>query len=76
MKKKSFLKPLINGSQFISKSLCGGIGSVWGLLFAVLILGTINNDLTLMNVSSSWHEVAKGTVLIIAVGFDQWRMRA
>ena len=56
-------------------SLYGGIGSVWGL-FAVLILGTINNGLTLMNVSSSWQEVAKGTVLILAVGLDQWRMRA
>ena len=30
-------------------SLYGGIGSVWGTLFAVLILGTINNGLTLMN---------------------------
>ena len=56
-------------------SLYGGIGSVWGTLFAVLILGTINNGLTLMNVSSSWQEVAKGTVLILAVGLDQWRMR-
>ena len=57
-------------------SLYGGIGSVWGTLFAVLILGTINNGLTLMNVSSMWQEVAKGTVLILAVGLDQWRMRA
>ena len=57
-------------------SLYGGIGSVWWTLFAVLILGTINNGLTLMNVSSSWQEVAKGTVLILAVGLDQWRMRA
>ena len=57
-------------------SLYGGIGSVWGTLFAVLILGTINNGLTLMNVYSSWQEVAKGTVLILAVGLDQWRMRA
>ena len=44
--------------------------------FLLLILGTINNGLTLMNVSSSWQEVAKGTVLILAVGLDQWRMRA
>ena len=57
-------------------SLYGGIGSVWGTLFAVLILGTINNGLTLMNVSSSWQEVAKWSVLILAVGLDQWRMRA
>jgi predicted ABC-type sugar transport system permease subunit len=35
-----------------------------------------NNSLTLMNVSSSWQAVAKETVIILAVGLDQWRMRA
>ena len=31
-------------------SLFGGRGSVWGTLLAVLILGTLNNGLTLLNV--------------------------
>jgi len=57
-------------------SLYGGRGSVWGTVFAVLILGTLNNGLTLMNVSSFWQEITRGTVLILAVAFDQIRTRA
>lgn len=57
-------------------SLYGGRGSVWGTVFAVLILGTLNNGLTLMNVSSFWQEITRGSVLILAVAFDQIRTRA
>lgn len=56
-------------------SLQGGRGSVWGTLVAVLILGTLNNGLTLMNVSSFWQDVTRGIVLILAVGFDGVRQR-
>lgn len=57
-------------------SLFGGRGSVWGTLLAVLILGTLNNGLTLLNVSSFWQEVTRGIVLIAAVAVDQLRIRA
>jgi ribose transport system permease protein len=56
-------------------SLFGGRGSVWGTLLAVLILGTLNNGLTLVNVSSFWQEVTRGSVLLLAVGLDQVRVR-
>ncbi len=55
-------------------SLAGGRGSVWGTLLAVLILGTLNNGLTLNNVSSFWQDVTRGVVLILAVGVDQLRI--
>lgn len=57
-------------------SLFGGRGSVWGTLLAVLILGTLNNGLTLLNVSSFWQDVTKGAVLLLAVGLDQLRIRS
>jgi ribose/xylose/arabinose/galactoside ABC-type transport system permease subunit len=57
-------------------SLYGGRGSVWGTVLAVLILGTLNNGLTLLDVSSFCKEITRGVVLISAVAFDQIRTRA
>lgn len=54
-------------------SLTGGRGTVTGTLVGVLILGTLNNGLTILNVTSFWQEVARGAVLVLAVGFDQLR---
>jgi ribose transport system permease protein len=57
-------------------SLFGGRGSVWGTALAVLILGTLDNGLTLMDVSSFWQNVARGVVLLLAVSVDQLRTQA
>ncbi len=57
-------------------SLYGGRGSVWGTVIAVLILGTLANGLTLLDVSSFWQDVTRGVVLIAAVSLDQLRTRA
>ena len=57
-------------------SLYGGRGSVWGTIVAVLILGTLANGLTLLDVSSFWQDVTRGLVLIAAVSLDQVRTRA
>jgi ribose transport system permease protein len=40
-----------------------------------LIIGTLNNGLVLLNVSSFWQTVAQGSLLIFAVAFDQLRIR-
>lgn len=51
-------------------SLGGGKGKIYGAFFGVLILATLGNGLTLMNVPSFWQLVAKGFVLLFAVVLD------
>jgi len=56
-------------------SLAGGRGTILGTVLGVLILGVINNGLTLLSVSTFWQDVVRGTLLILAVSFDQIRLR-
>ncbi len=56
-------------------SLEGGRGTIIGTILGVAILGTMNNGMTLIGMSSFWQEVARGSILIAAVAFDQVRIR-
>ncbi|MGU7771677.1 ABC transporter permease subunit [Burkholderia sp. MR1-5-21] len=54
-------------------SLLGGIGSVRGTVVGALIIGVMNNGLTILGLSSFWQYVAKGAVILLAVMLDKWR---
>ena len=56
-------------------SLAGGRGTIIGTVLGVAILGTVNNGMTLIGMSSFWQDVARGSILIAAVAFDQLRIR-
>jgi ribose transport system permease protein len=56
-------------------SLGGGRGSVVGTAVGLLIIGSLNNGLTLTGVDPFWQDVARGALLIGAVSFDQLRRR-
>jgi ribose transport system permease protein len=56
-------------------SLGGGRGSVVGTAVGLLIIGVLNNGLTLTGVDPFWQDVARGTLLIAAVSFDRLRVR-
>ncbi len=55
-------------------SLAGGKGTILGTLIGVLILGTLNNGMVLLSVSSYYQQIAQGLVLLLAVGLDQFRL--
>lgn len=56
-------------------SLSGGRGSIVGTTLAVLIVGVLGNGLIQLAVPSYWIDVAGGVLLLVAVGFDQVRVR-
>lgn len=51
-------------------STSGGIGTVFGAMIGGLVMASINNGMSLMNLDISFQYVIKGLVLILAVWFD------
>ena len=51
-------------------SMTGGIGKISGTIIGVLLIGVLNNLLSLMNVSSDLKSVFKGLIIVVAVIID------
>lgn len=56
-------------------SLMGGRGTVSGAVLGALILASLDNGMSLLNVENWAQYVVKGGVLVAAVGFDMWGRR-
>ena len=56
-------------------SLFGGRGLIWGALIGALITQVFNNGLGLAGVNTYYKTLAIGTLIIVAVGLDQWIRR-
>ena len=52
-------------------SLSGGRGRVMGALLGALLMGSLNNGMSLMNVAPFYQDTARGIVLLLAVAIDQ-----
>lgn len=53
-------------------SLFGGRGSIWGAFFGALIVGVFMLGLGMAGVNPQWTFMLIGTLIILAVGIDQW----
>ncbi len=51
-------------------SLQGRSGKIVGTLIGALIIGVLNNALNIMNITSYYQMIAKGTIILLAVIFD------
>lgn len=56
-------------------SLTGGVGSIGGVIVGVLIMGTVQNAMNLLNIQPFYQYVASGLILLAAVILDRVRRR-
>lgn len=50
----------------------GGIGTIIGAIMGGLVMGTINNHMSIMNIGANWQYVVKALVLLLAVWYDMF----
>ncbi|MDD2970852.1 MAG: ABC transporter permease [Lachnospiraceae bacterium] len=54
-------------------SFKGGSGKVWGVITGVLILGVLSSGMQIIGLGTYPQYIAKGLVLLAAVGFDNYQ---
>jgi putative multiple sugar transport system permease protein len=51
-------------------STSGGIGTIVGGIVGAMVMGVLNNGMSIMGLPIDWQRIIKGLVLIVAVSFD------
>lgn len=54
-------------------SMIGGVGTLMGTFFGILIIGVLNNGLDLLGVQSYYQQLIKGVLIVVAVMLDPSR---
>jgi inositol transport system permease protein len=52
-------------------SLNGGVGTIGGTVIGAIILASMRNGMTLMNMDAYWQEIVEGIIIITAVIIDR-----
>ena len=53
----------------------GGVGTVIGAVIGALVMGVLNNGMSLIGLGVDWQQLIKGLVLLLAVAFDIYNKR-
>lgn len=61
---------VIAGTVIGGVSMSGGIGSMYGTLIGVLIIGVISNGMDIMGVNSYFQKILQAVIIFMAVYFD------
>ena len=56
-------------------SMSGGEGTIYGTIIGALVIQTIQNGLNLLQINAFWQNVAIGTIIIIAIIIDHFRVK-
>jgi putative multiple sugar transport system permease protein len=53
----------------------GGVGTIAGAIIGGLIIGVLNNGMSIIGIGIDWQQAVKGFVLLLAVAFDVYNKR-
>jgi len=56
-------------------AVTGGIGTIPGAIIGGLIIGILNNGMSILGIGTEWQQLIKGLVLLAAVAFDFYNKR-
>jgi D-xylose transport system permease protein len=51
-------------------SLMGGVGSVGGAIVGALVMASLDNGMSMLNIETFWQFIVKGSILVLAVWVD------
>jgi len=71
MSSQGFELEVISACVLGGVSLTGGVGTMSFVIAGVLIMGTVQNVMNLLNVPPFYQYVARGLILLAAVLFDR-----
>ena len=56
-------------------SATGGVGTIVGAVVGGLVMGVLNNGMSILGIGIDWQQGIKGLVLLAAVAFDIYNQR-
>jgi ribose transport system permease protein len=56
-------------------SLMGGEGGIIGILIGAALIGTVQNEMVMLNINPYWHKIVISMVLFVAITLDYARRR-
>ncbi|KAB8039540.1 sugar ABC transporter permease [Silvanigrella paludirubra] len=51
-------------------STMGGVGTIFGAIIGALVMASLDNGMSLMNLDVTWQYIVKGSILLLAVWVD------
>lgn len=51
-------------------SLMGGVGSIGGAIVGALVMASLDNGMSMLNIETFWQYIVKGSILVLAVWVD------
>lgn len=73
---QGFALEVISACVLGGVSLTGGIGTISGVIVGVLIMGTVQNAMNLLNIEPFYQYVVRGIILLGAVLLDRYKQKA